>query len=594
MTAAHARKPQTPDTTFEIGEHAFLLGGEPFTVLSGAMHYFRIHPGDWADRIAKARLMGLNTIETYVPWNEHAPTQDEFGLDGGLDLALWLRLVDDAGMRAIVRPGPFICAEWDGGGLPAWLFSSGVVGVRRHEPRYLTAVESYFGAVLPVVADAQVTRGGPVIAVQVENEYGAFGSDPDYLRELVRMNRDAGIEVPLLTVDQPPDLAAGGLPELHRTASFGSRSTERLATLRREQPTGPLMCSEFWDGWFDHWGSHHRVADPAANAADLDDLLSAGASVNLYMFHGGTNFAFTNGANDKSTYQPTITSYDYDAPLDEAGDPTAKYHAFREVIARYAEVPEQVPAPARDRPVLEVALGPAVNLLAAADALAPWLAFDHLPTADEAGHFRGYLRYRTTLAASLSQPTLLVFAEVRDRAQLVADGVPLAVLSRDSHERSVLVPAGTRVIELLLEDQGRVNYGARIGEPKGLIGPALLGDVELSHWQVQGVPLESIGDLLAHPATPGAAAGPSLRAGDFELERPSDLFLDTSAFGKGVAWVNGFNLGRFWSKGPQRTLYVPGPVTIAGRNQVVVLDQHPTGADRIGFVARPDLGHTEA
>ena len=581
-------------TTFAIGENDFLLDGEPFTVLSGAMHYFRIHPGDWADRIEKARLMGLNTIETYVPWNEHAPTQDEFRLDGQLDLARWLRLVHEAGLLAIVRPGPYICAEWDGGGLPAWLFRDGDVGVRRHEPRYLKAVEGFLGAILPVVADAQVTRGGPVIAVQVENEYGAFGSDAGYLRELVRMNRDAGIDVPLLTVDQPPDLAAGGLPELHRTASFGSRSTERLATLREQQPTGPLMCSEFWNGWFDRWGSHHTVADPAASAGELDDLLRAGASVNLYMFHGGTNFGFTNGANDKGTYQPTITSYDYDAPLDEAGDPTPKYHAFREVIARYAPVPEQAPAPARDRPTLEVRLGPAVDLLAATETLASWQPFDHLPTADEAGHFRGYLRYRTSLAEPLERATLLTFGEVRDRAQLVADGVPLAVASRESHERSVLVPAGTRTIELLVEDQGRVNYGRRIGEPKGLIGPALLGGVELRGWQVQGLPLDDVEGLLAHPSVPGAEAGPSLRAADFELDAPSDLFLDAGAFGKGVAWVNGFHLGRFWSKGPQRTLYVPGPVTVAGRNRVVVLDQHPTGSDRVAFVARPDLGHTEA
>ncbi|WP_231648255.1 beta-galactosidase [Saccharothrix sp. NRRL B-16348] len=292
---------------FSIGEHDFLLDGKPFRVLSGALHYFRVHPDHWADRIDKARRMGLNTIETYVAWNAHAPAPDAFDLTGGLDLGRFLRLVADAGMKAIVRPGPYICAEWDNGGLPAWLFRDPRVGVRRAEPRYLAAVKDYLDRVYEVVAPLQVQHGGPVILVQIENEYGAFGDDKTYLKTLAEHTRDAGITVPLTTIDQPTDemLAAGSLEGLHLTASFGSRSADRLATLRRHQPTGPLMCAEFWNGWFDHWGSHHHTTSAEESAAELDALLAAGASVNFYMFHGGTNFGFTSGANDKGVYQPT-------------------------------------------------------------------------------------------------------------------------------------------------------------------------------------------------------------------------------------------------------------------------------------------------
>ncbi|WP_211293437.1 beta-galactosidase, partial [Amycolatopsis pretoriensis] len=260
---------------FAIGETDFLLDGQPFRILSGALHYFRVHPDLWADRIDKARRMGLNTIETYVPWNAHAPSPDTFDLTGGLDLGRFLELIAEAGMYAIVRPGPYICAEWDNGGLPAWLFRDPAVGVRRYEPRYLAAVREYLTRVYEVVVPHQVDRGGPVLLVQVENEYGAFGDDKQYLRALADHTRASGITVPLTTVDQPDMLEAGSLDGLHRTASFGSGARERLAILRAHQPTGPLMCSEFWNGWFDHWGAHHHTTPAADAAAELDALLAA-------------------------------------------------------------------------------------------------------------------------------------------------------------------------------------------------------------------------------------------------------------------------------------------------------------------------------
>ncbi len=585
--------------TFEIGEHDFLLDGHPHQVISGALHYFRVHPDQWADRIHKARLMGLNTVETYVAWNAHAASPGEFDTSGGRDIGRFLDLVAAEGMHAIVRPGPFICAEWDNGGLPAWLLARPGVGIRSNEPIYMAAVAEYYDRLLPLIRGRQVTRGGPVLAMQVENEYGAYGNDKGYLRALVRLVRDGGIDVPLLTCDQADDemLERGGLPELHRTATFGARSTERLATLRRHQPTGPLMCMEFWDGWFDSWGHHHHVTSPTSTARELDDLLSAGASVNLYMFHGGTNFGFTNGANDKGTYAPITTSYDYDAPLSEAGAVTAKYEALRAVIGRHVPVPDEEPSPALPSPAFEVALERRVALADAIPVLGEVREWDHAPTTDEIGQWNGFTLYRTTI-----EPVdrVLTVGEVRDRAIVSVDGDPVGVLSRTDRTVTVPLPGRAGVLELLLEDMGRVNYGSRIGEAKGLIGGVRTAARELRDWQVVGLRLEEIGEPLAGllraapvRATSEPGAGPTFYAGRFTASSGTDLHLRLDGWTKGLIWVNGFLLGRYWSAAPTRTLYVPGPVVREGRNDLVVLELHGTSRAVARFVAAPDLGPTD-
>ncbi|WP_433019857.1 glycoside hydrolase family 35 protein [Kribbella sp. CA-294648] len=573
---------------FTIGESDFLLDGAPFRILSGALHYFRVHPDSWADRIEKARLMGLNTIETYVPWNAHSPRRGVFDTAGMLDLDRFLRLVADAGMYAIVRPGPYICAEWDNGGLPAWLFREPGVGVRRNEKQYLAAVSEYLEQVLRIVRPLQIHEGGPVVLVQVENEYGAFGDDQVYLKAVADMIGQAGITVPLVTVDQPVDemQAAGGLSGVLRTASFGSRSAERLQTLRAHQPTGPLMCMEFWDGWFDHWGGPHHTTSVEEAAAELDALLAAGASVNVYMFHGGTNFGLTNGANDKGVYRPTITSYDYDAPLDEAGNPTAKYHAFREVIARYAPVPaDEVPA-AEPSPEFEVTLGEPISLLDRG----PWVEHESLPTLDELGTRLAI--YRT--AVDIDRPALLEIGEIRDRAQLYLDGHPLGTLERENHDRAILLPRARGKLDLVVEDQGGVNYGPRIGETKGIVGPALLDSAPITRWATCAIDLDGIPSLWS--SITGAAdpsPGPTAWRAVFELGEARDLFLRTNAWGKGIAWVNGFCLGRYWRRGPQETLFVPGPAVRAGNNELVVLELD-TLPDRVArFVSGASLGPLE-
>ena len=579
----------------QITDQGFLLDEQPFQLISGGLHYFRTHPQQWADRLHKARLMGLNTIETYVPWNLHERRPGDFRTSGALDLPRFIELAAEQGLHVLVRPGPYICGEWEGGGLPSWLLAEPGIALRSNDPRYLAAVDRYFAALLPLLLPYLGTRGGPVLAVQVENEYGAYGDDTAHLRQLVELLLRHGVDVPLFTSDQPADLARGGLDGVLRTANFGSRATENFAELRRHQPTGPLVCAEFWNGWFDRWGGVHasRSADDAA--ATLDDMLAAGASVNFYMFHGGTNFGFTNGANDKGYYRPTVTSYDYDSPLDEAGDPGPKFAAFRDIIAKYAQVPDEpVPAPSPKLALAGIELthsAPLFDVLDAQDE-SPAQRTQHPLPMEELGQDFGFVHYRTTLPTA--GPALLTVAAVHDRAQVFVDGRPVGVLEREQHQRALtfVVPHPGAELAVLVENQGRVNYGQGIHDRKGLHGPVTLNGVELTDWRSTPVPLDSLDGLPFAPASE-PQVGPAFHRGHFEIGEPADSFLSLTGWTKGSAWVNGFALGRYWSRGPQRTLYVPAPVLRAGRNEITLLELHAATTRTVDLRDTPDLGPTE-
>ncbi|MGY3060753.1 beta-galactosidase [Streptomyces sp. TE3672] len=578
----------------QIDDGGFTLDGEPFRLLSGGLHYFRVHPEQWADRLRKARLMGLNTIETYVPWNLHQPRPDRFRLDGGLDLPRFIELAAAEGLHVLLRPGPYICAEWEGGGLPSWLLGEPGIQLRSRDPRFLDAVDDYFVRLFTPLQHCFASQGGPVLAVQVENEYGAYGDDTAYLEHLAGSLRSCGVDVPLFTCDQPADLERGALPGVLATANFGSRSAQGLATLRARQPKGPLMCAEFWIGWFDRWGTHHVVRDPDQAARELDELLATGASVNFYMFHGGTNFGFTNGANDKHTYRPTVTSYDYDAPLDEAGDPTPKYTAFRDVIAKYAYVPDgPVPSPGPRLAPRTVTLTGSAGLLASADALGTAVDARRPLTMEELEQDFGFVLYETKLP--LKGPTLLEVEQVRDRAQVFVDGQPVGVLERESHEHalSFVVPRAGSTLTVLVENQGRVNYGQGIHDRKGLLGKVLLDGAEPAEWTSRPLPLTEL-SALGFEVAAAPPVGPTFHRGTFEVADPADAFLHLDGWTKGNAWVNGFALGRYWSRGPQRSLYVPAPVLRAGTNEIVVLELHAAHRGRtVQFRATADLGPTE-
>ena len=586
--------------TFAIGEHDFLLHGKPFRILSGAIHYFRVHPDHWADRIRKARQMGLNTVETYVAWNAHAPREGEFDLSGNLDLGAFLDAVAAEGMYAIVRPGPVHLRGVD------QRRAAGLAVQRQLDRRPAGRAPLHVARSIATSSSsrrsscrARSISGGPIILVQVENEYGAYGADKTYLRKLVAINRRIGITVPLTTVDQPVDdmLENGSLPELHRTGSFGSRAPERLDTLRRHQPTGPLMCSEFWDGWFDDWGSHHHLTSVEDTARSLDELLERGASVNIYMFHGGTNFGFTNGANDKGTYLPIVTSYDYDAPARRGRQPDGE-------VLGDARRDRQVRAGRRR----EAATGTGtagIHRRESAGSCRCGTCSTSSGTGRRTTACRPWTRWATTKVLRCIAPTIdvtgpavLQVDEVRDRAQLFLNEDSLGVLARDHHDTTISLPAAAKgTLDLLVEDQGRVDYGPRIGEAKGLIGEASINGEPLRSWSVLPLELADIAPVahaLESSGDHSFVAGPAFVSASFDHPGSGDLYLDTATWGKGVAWINGFCLGRYWSRGPQRTLYVPGPVLRATGNEIVIFELQAATSQEVSFVSAPELGHTEA
>ncbi|MFE4649020.1 beta-galactosidase [Streptomyces sp. NPDC056707] len=576
---------------FTVGDDHFRLDRNPVRLLSGALHYFRVHEAQWDHRLSMLRAMGLNCVETYVPWNVHEPEPGVFR-----DVAALGRFLDAAhraGLWAIVRPGPYICAEWENGGLPVWVTGRFGRRVRSRDAGYLGAVELWFAQLLPQVVERQIDRGGPVIMVQVENEYGSYGTDTVYLRRLADMLGEQGVSVPLFTSDGPEDhmLTGGSVPGLLATANFGSGAREAFEVLRRHQPKGPLMCMEFWCGWFGHWGAPPVVREPAQAAGALREILECGASVNIYMAHGGTNFAGWAGANRSGSLQdedflPTVTSYDYGAPIDEYGRPTEKFWLFREVLAEFSDgpLPDLPPEPAGLAAPVRAELTGWVPLSGALEALGdPEPAESGVPpTFEELGVDRGLVRYQVDVPGP-RQPYTLGVTGLRDRAVVYVNGVREGVLGEGSATLDTPV-AGPASVELWVESLGRVNYGPRLGEPKGITG-GVLHERQYLH----GVRARAL--RLASFEEPGAVAGvpfgdvvegrTGLYRGSFELTEPGradHAGLELPGWTRGFVWVNGFCLGRYWSAGPQRTLYVPGPVLREGANEVWVLEVEGAGA----------------
>ncbi|MER5254813.1 beta-galactosidase family protein [Streptomyces sp. NPDC002855] len=567
---------------FRVGEDDFELDGRPVRLLSGALHYFRVHEAQWGHRLSMLRAMGLNCVETYVPWNLHEPRPGEFS-----DVEALGRFLDaarDAGLWAIVRPGPYICAEWENGGLPHWL--TGAVGsrARTRDAEYLGHVDRWFGRLLTQVVPRQHDRGGPVIMVQVENEYGSYGSDQVYLRHLADLLRSEGVSAPLFTSDGPEDhmLTGGSVPGVLATANFGSQARAGFETLRRHRPKGPLMCMEFWCGWFDHWGAEHVVRDAADAAGALREVLECGASVNLYMAHGGTNFAGWAGANrgggalHDGVLEPDVTSYDYDAPIDEFGRPTEKFRLFREVLAAYAQGPlPELPAPPPSlREHTPVDLTDWAPLSAVMESLGgPVAEYAVPPTFEELDVDRGLVRYALTVPGP-RRPYPLSVRGLRDRAVVSVDGVRAGVLTEE--EPTLPEPvAGHARVELWVESLGRVNYGPRTGEAKGITGGVLHERQYLHGVRAQGLRLDAFDSAEGVRGVPASGSGdgrPGLYRGSVEVRGAGDALLELPGWTRGFVWVNGFNLGRYWEVGPQTSLYVPGPVLREGANEVWVLE----------------------
>ena len=581
-------------TMFTINNADFILNGIPFRILAGAMHYFRILPQQWDDRLQKMRAMGLNTLETYVAWNAHEPEPGQFDFSGGLDLANYIKQAAAHGLYSIIRPGPYICAEWEFGGLPAWLLRDPNMRLRCMNRPYLDAVDRYLDALLPQLVPLQITHGGSIIALQIENEYGSYGNDAAYLHYLEDAYQARGIDVLLFTSDGPDAdmLQYGTLPHILKTVNFGSNAKNAFPTLRKFQPNAPLMCAEFWNGWFDHWGEEHHTRPPEDAAAALDEILQAGASVNFYMFHGGTNFGFLNGANhhpDK-LYQPTITSYDYDAPLSEAGDITHKYLAFRETIGKYAHIPAEQPPNSPKKGYGEVKLTETAVLFNQLDSLS---ASVHRPTPEpmeNLGQAYGFILYRTHIPGPRTAAPLVI-CDLRDRAQIFLNGKFIGVLEREFPERtlSIAMPPEGATLDILVENMGRVNYGPYLLDRKGITESVRLGQQFLFDWTIYPLPLTDLSTLTFMPIIDKLMA-PAFYRGTFAVDEPADTFLALPGWTKGCCWINGFNLGRYWERGPQQTLYVPAPLLRAGKNELILFELHGGKQLFVEFRDMPEVG----
>lgn len=545
----------------------------PHPVLSGEMHYARIPPEYWRARLRMARAMGVDAISTYVFWNRHEPEPGGYEFGGWNDVAAYVRLASEEDLRVILRPGPYVCAEWEFGGLPAWLLREGQIPVRSTDERYMAPVRKWLKRLGKELAPLQAANGGPIIAVQIENEYGAYGNDETYMAAM----RDALVQAgfgasPFFTIDQPGDLAAGALTGIPIATTFAPGDPgSQLARIRDLRPDEPLLCGEYWAGWFDHWGEPHAQLDDAQQLVDLEWMLRAGASVNIYMLHGGTNFAFWNGANfsKEGAYQPTTTSYDYCAAIDEAGRPTAKYFAFREIIARVRG--HEAPHVPKARATIEI---PHFRL---SECAPPWPLTQTIfesaqPLAMEAmGAAFGFVLYRTTLANGASGT--LEIGGLHDYAAIMVDGAVVSYMDRRLSEAPVRLdaPPGAQ-LQILVENCGRANYGrAFAAERKGITGGVTLNGEPLEHWQMAPLPMD---DLSALEFEKKQATAPAFYRGHFELDAPGDTFLDVRSLRKGSLWVNGRNVGRFWETGPQRTLFVPAPWLRAGANEIVAFDLH--------------------
>ncbi|MGH7524206.1 MAG: glycoside hydrolase family 35 protein [Gemmatimonadales bacterium] len=548
----------------------FVLDSKPFQVISGEMHYARIPREYWRARLRMARAMGLNTISTYVFWNLHEPRPGQYVFSGQNDVAEYIRIAQQEGLKVILRPGPYVCAEWDLGGYPAWLLADSSMILRSTQPQFTRAAARWLDRLGHELAPLLASHGGPIIAVQVENEYGSFDHDTTYMAWQRDALRHAGFgSVRLYTADGDVQLHDGTLPDLPAVVNFGTGEADSaFARLARFEPGQPLMSGEYWAGWFDQWGGHHAHTDAARQAAELDWMLGHGYSVNLYMFHGGTTFGFMNGANiDRGRYHPQTTSYDYDAALDESGRPTPKYQLFREVIAKYAGPPPPVPATDSTIAVDPFRVMPSVSLWSA---LGQSVHAD-LPAAMETyAQAYGYILYRTH--PRWTAHGLLSLRGVRDYAQVYIDANLVATLDRRLGQDSatIPVPAGASVLDILVENGGRVNFTKALrGERKGITGPALYNGKSITGWDVFPLPMSTTPNPHSGQVI---STGPAFYRGEFTVTRPGDTFLDTRGWGKGAVWVNGHALGRFWDIGPQETLYLPGAWLKRGKNQVVVWD----------------------
>lgn len=589
---AQADEARTPPAahSFAVSGHGFLKDGKPYQVISGEMHYVRIPRAYWHDRLRKAKAMGLNTITTYAFWNAHEPRPGVYDFNGQNDLAAFIRAAREEGLNVILRPGPYVCAEWELGGYPSWLLKDRSLVLRSTDPRYTAAVERWMKRLGQEVKPLLLRNGGPIVAVQLENEYGAFGDDKAYLRGLEATYRRAGLaDGVLLTSNQAGDVAKGSLPNLPAVVNFGSGgAANAVAKLEAFRPDGLRMVGEYWAGWFDKWGEDHHETDGAKEAEELSFMLKRGYSISLYMVHGGTSFGWMNGADSHtgSDYHPDTTSYDYDAPLDEAGNPRYKYALIAKAIADATGTPvapSPVPSVAVAFPVSPVRRSASLwrNLPAPVTAKQPM-------TFEELGQNYGYVLYRVALPAGAGG--VLRLKGMHSYAQVYVDRTLVGTLDRRLAQETIELPrrTGATTLDILVENTGRVNYSHAIRtEQAGLTGAVTLEGAPLQDWQMFRLPMDDIAKLRMSPAP---CTGPCFYEVQMTADHPADTYLDMRALHKGQVWLGEHNLGRFWSIGPVHTLYVPAPWMRQGANTIRFFDLTGDSGAALASVKAPIFG----
>lgn len=578
--------------TIKNGE--FKMNGESFRIYSGSMHYFRIMPEYWEDRLKKLKAAGFNTVETYVCWNMHEPRKGEFDFTGRFDIRRFIKTAQEVGLYAIVRPGPYICAEWDFGGLPAWLLKDRNMRLRCAYPEYLQHVSDFYHRLFEEIGDLQQSEGGNIIAMQIENEYGSYGNDKEYLRYIEKLMLDCGTKVMLFTSDGDDNsmLSGGTLPDVFKTLNFGSRASEIFNAMDRFHENTPKMCTEFWCGWFDHWGEEHHTRGSDSVAGEIKDFLDIDASFNFYMFHGGTNFGFTAGANCYEEYQPTVTSYDYCALLTEWGDYTPAYHAVRELLLKAQNLPEtELPASPELQTIGKVELDESTSLMSNFDNLGERHRVPLPESMEYFGQNSGMIYYETKLE-QIYDPRELRVANVHDTAYVYIDGEHKATIDRrdenkvagyDTFKFDGCTDGCT--IGVLVDAMGRVNYGEHLYDRKG-IDAIRYGNQNLMGYDVVTLPLDNPEKI---DFSLDGGKYPLFMRGHFKAQSQNDCFVHLDGFKKGFVYINGFNIGRYWEIGPQRALYIPG-VLLKDENEIIILELEGCEKAEVEITAEPDLG----
>lgn len=576
--------------SFALSKTDFMLDGKPFQMISGEMHPARIPHEYWRHRIQMAKAMGCNTIAAYIFWNYHETVKGQFDFsNGNHNIAEFIKIAQEEGMWVLLRPGPYVCAEWEFGGLPPYLLQTPDIKVRCMDPRYIQAVTTYVEHLAAEVKPLLVTNGGPVVMVQIENEYGSYGNDKEYLNTLKDMWVKNGINVPFYTADGATAymLEAGGVEGAAIGLDSGGSEAD-FAAAKKQNPNVPAFSSESYPGWLTHWGEQWQRPGIDGISKEVKFLMDTKRSFNLYVIHGGTNFGYTAGANSggKGGYEPDVTSYDYDAPINEQGSATPKYQALRQLLGSYLPKGKKLPAVPAPIPTITI---PEFKLNAFTS------VWDHLPTAmhtpqpkpfEAFGQDYGFMLYKTTLIGHKSGK--LSVKDLHDYATVFLNGKYIGKIDRRLGEKTIDIPVSdvqNPVLEILVEGMGRINFADALIDRKGITDRVVLNGMTLMNWEVYGLPMtEKFVQDLSASATNATKPGQFFKA-TFNLDKTGDTYIDMSAYKKGIVWVNGHNLGRYWEIGPQKRLYCPAPWLKKGANEIVVFDLHQEAAAPVSGAA---------